>query len=105
MCGDYPCSIPRTGFPNCERTEAQIWRRLSIVGFAELELHSVTAFFVVVLLTNGALAQTPKTDRELAGLNGKARSVIAQHAKLAEEGKSLAGPQQLSYNERCSTLE
>jgi len=59
------------------------------------------AFFAVVLLLgNGALAQTPKTDRELAGLKGKVRSVIAQHAKLPEDGKSLAGPQQLSYNER-----
>src|SRR5262245_27185597 len=58
------------------------------------------AFFIVALpLTNGALAQTPKTDREFAGLKGKVRSVIAQSAKLASDGKSIVGPQQLSYNE------
>ncbi len=60
---------------------------------------SVALLTVVLLLINSAIAQTPKTDRELAGLKGKVRSVIAQHAKLAEDGKSLSGPQQLSYNE------
>ena len=60
---------------------------------------SLALFNAVLLLTNGAFPQTPKTDRELVGLKGKVRSVIAQHAKLAEDGKSLAGPQQLSYNE------
>jgi len=37
-------------------------------------------YAVVLLLTNSAIAQTPKTDRELAGLKGKVRSIIAQHA-------------------------
>lgn len=60
-----------------------------------------TAFLsALALLLNGALAQTPQTDRELAGLKGRVRSVIDQSAKLAKYGKSLAGPQQLSANER-----
>jgi len=60
---------------------------------------SLANFTVILVFCASVTAQAPKTDREFAGLQGKVRSVISQYAKLAEDGKSLAGPQQLSYNE------
>ncbi|HKV38958.1 MAG TPA: hypothetical protein VJX67_07080, partial [Blastocatellia bacterium] len=54
----------------------------------------------VFLLSTGAVAQTPKTDREFAGLKGKVQSVTAQYAKLASDGKSRIGPWWHSYDER-----
>ena len=65
---------------------------------------SVALLSVVFLLSTGALSQTPKTDREFAGLKGKVRGVIAQSAKLAGDGKPIVGTQQLSYNESYDTV-
>ena len=54
-------------------------------------------------------AQTPKTDREEAGLKGKVRSVTTQAGKLPKDGKTAEGRPQLvsteSFDEQGNRVE
>jgi len=59
--------------------------------------HSFFALLCVLLYLSSASGQTPKTDREEAGLKGKVRGVNAQAVKLSRDGKSFEGQNLLTY--------